>query len=98
MLAALWIINKKTQAPMLFEKLVDSELDISLKQVVLEMLQIKKEQAEIYNIPKVEALNDYIEEKLKYVKSVAENIKEDIEITWDLLNEYFIYVLKNLDN
>lgn len=94
LLAAEWIINKKSQPPMLFSELVDSELDISIKPIVEKLLQLKKEQPEICTAPKLQALNDYIEEKLKYVKNVATNLIEDKTIDWEMLNKFFLEVIE----
>lgn len=90
LLAAQWIVNKKSQPPMLFKELVDSELDVSIKPVVEKLLQLKIEQSEIGITTKFQALNDYIEEKLKYLKNVATNLVEDKTYSWDILNKFFL--------
>ncbi len=90
LLAAQWIVNKKSQPPMLFKELVDSELDVSIKPVVERLLQLKKEQSEIGITTKFQALNDYIEEKLKYLKNIATNLVEEKTYSWDILNKFFL--------
>ncbi len=90
LLAAQWIVNKKSQPPMLFKELVDSELDVSIKPVVEKLLQLKIEQSEIGITTKFQALNDYIEEKLKYLKNIATNLVEEKTYSWDILNKFFL--------
>jgi predicted nucleotidyltransferase len=75
---------------MLFKELVDSELDVSIKPVVERLLQLKKEQSEIGITTKFQALNDYIEEKLKYLKNIATNLVEEKTYSWDILNKFFL--------
>lgn len=95
LLAAQWIINNKSQPPMLFQDLIDLQLDIEMKPIVENLLILKKEKPEIHVIPKIQELNDYIEEKFVYIKNVAVNLEEDKTGDWNLLNKFFLESIEN---
>ena len=61
-LACKWILHKQTKPPMLFSALMESELEPSLKPVVKYLLDIKMNVPEIKEIPKIEEINNYLDE------------------------------------
>lgn len=93
LLAAQWIIDKQCPPPMLFSELVEEELDLTIKPEVDRLLQLKKELPEMGLAPKVQILNDYIEEKLVYVKDAADKM-QDIRSSWDELNRFFLEAIE----
>lgn len=93
LLAALWIVNKKSQPPMLFTDLVDAELDLSMKPIVDKLFQIKKEKPELSIAPKIQELNDYVEKTLNDIKGVVSKIEDDNGNEWDIMNNFFIIAL-----
>lgn len=92
-LAAKWIIEYKTQAPMLFEELMESQLEKGIKKLVNELVKLKQNSLETNMIEKNKILNQYIESEIKYIESNIDNFKEKIN-NFDLLDEYFIELLK----
>lgn len=94
LLAAEWIINKKSQPPMFFKELVDSQLDISIKPIVENLFQLKKEQPEIYITQKIQVLNDYIDGKLEYFKKIVANLFDDNTANWEMLNKFFFEIIE----
>lgn len=94
LLAAQWILDKKVAPPMLFDELVDAELDEKLRPELNRLLEMKKTLPEMGMAPKVQIFNDYIEKVMPDIKESAEKI-EETEKDWDALNELFLqYVNK----
>ena len=92
-LAAKWILDKECPPPMLFSKLMESELENSIRPEVDKLLKMKQELPEMGLSPRVQVLNDYIEVELSNIKEKAKFIEED-EKTWNLLNDYFVSLVK----
>lgn len=92
-LAAKWILNKECPPPMLFSELIESELDDSIKSEVDRLLKMKQELPEMGLAPRVQILNNYIEEELSNIKEKAKLVEED-ERAWNLLNDYFVALIK----
>ena len=44
--------------------------------------------------PRVEAINNYIEKKLEYYKSILETMEDDRNTDWDALEEEFRWVVE----
>jgi len=63
-LACKWILDYGTQPPTLFEQLMACELEPGLQPVVLALLERKRNASEIEMMPRIHALNAYIEESL----------------------------------
>lgn len=92
LLAAKWILDKRTAPPMRFKELVDAELDISLRPELDRLLEIKKIMPEMGLAPKIEIFNSYIERVMPEMKALAD-IQEDTVVTWEPLNQLFLKVL-----
>ena len=92
-LAAKWILDKECPPPMLFSELMEAELENSIKSEVDKLLKMKQELPEMGLAPRVQVLNNYIENELINIKEKSKLIEED-ERTWKLLNEYFISLVK----
>ena len=78
---------------MLFSELMESELNNSIRPEVEKLLKMKQELPEMGLSPRVQVLNDYIETELSNIKEKAKFIEED-EKTWNLLNDYFVSLVK----
>lgn len=89
LLAAQWILDKKVAPPMLFDELVDAELDEKLRPELNCLLEMKKTLPEMGMASKVQIFNDYIEKVMPDIKEAAEKI-EETEKDWDALNELFL--------
>ena len=89
LLAAQWILDKKVAPPMLFDELVDAELDEKLRPELNHLLELKKTLPEMGMAPKVQIFNDYIEKIMPEIKDAAEKIEETGK-DWGALNELFL--------
>ena len=92
LLAAKWILDKRTAPPMLFEELVDTELDLSLRPELNRLLAMKKTMPEVGLAPKIEIFNSYIERVMPEMKALAD-IQEDTIVTWEPLDQLFLKIL-----
>lgn len=93
LLAAKWILDKNAIPPMLFDELVEAELDDSLKPELERLLQMKKSMPEMGMAPKIQVFHDYIEKVIPEIKESAEKF-EDSMVEWEPLNELFIRIVK----
>lgn len=96
LLAAQWIIHKHCSPPIAFSELVDAELDFSIKSEVEKLLKLKKELPEMGLAPKVQILNDYIDEKLIHIRTIIED-SQDNRLSWDPLNQFFLKAIENIE-
>ena len=76
LLAAKWILDKRSAPPMLFEELVEEELKMELVPEVNRLLALKKTLPEMGKAPRIQIINDYIERELREIKVAAEGIEE----------------------
>ena len=95
-LACKWIEEKKCPPPVLFDELVNTVLEDNMKAAVEDLLAKKVKMSESEKGPRVEAINNYIEEKLEYYKSTLETMEDDRNTDWDALEEEFRWVLDSM--
>lgn len=93
LLAAKWILDKKTAPPMLFEELMKAELEDELKPELERLLELKKTLPEMGRAPKIPVIDAYIQQKLTEIKALAEKV-EGKPSEWDSLNELFLRMVK----
>lgn len=93
LLAAKWILDKRTAPPMLFDELVEAELDIELYPELSRLLEMKKNMPEMGLAPKIEVFNDYIERVMPEIKLLAES-QEETSVIWNPLNQLFLRILQ----
>ena len=93
LLAAKWILDKKTAPPMLFEELMETELEEELRPEVERLLELKKTLPEMGKASKIEVIDDYIQQKIVEVKALAEEVEGKVS-EWDMLNELFLRMVK----
>ena len=92
LLAAKWILDKRSAPPMLFEELVEEEVKMELVPEVNRLLALKKTLPEMGKAPRIQIINDYIERELREIKVAAEGIEEQA-VEWDGLNKLFLRIL-----
>lgn len=92
LLAAKWILDKRSAPPMLFEELVEEELKMELVPEVNRLLALKKTLPEMGKAPRIQIINDYIERELREIKVAAEGIEVQA-VEWDGLNKLFLRIL-----
>ena len=93
LLACKWIEERKCPPPVLFDELKNSVLEEDLKPVVEDLLQKKVKMSESDKAPRIDRLNQYIEEKLIYYKEFADSMKDDRKTDWDKLNNIFVKII-----
>ena len=93
LLAAKWILDRRTSPPMLFDYLVEAELDTSLRPELDRLLEMKKTMPELGQAPRIESLNKYIESVMPEMKRLAD-YEEDITVEWAPLNDVFLNILQ----
>ena len=89
-LACKWILHKQTKPPMLFSALMESELEPSLKPVINHLLDIKMNAPEIKEIPKIEEINNYLDEVMAAVHEEIFAYPGEHRADWAPLNELFL--------
>lgn len=92
-LACKWILHKGTRPPMLFRELMDSELEDILKPTVEALLDLKTNAPEVKLIPRVDVLNQYLDQALLEVKEQIATVPYDKDSDWEALDRLFLEVL-----
>lgn len=91
-LACHWIIDKETPPPIMFSELVRSELKEDLRPVVELLTEQKKQASEIGMAPKIDALNNYIENSIKEIQINIEEC-ENKKNSWEELDRLFCQIV-----
>ena len=92
-LATKYVLEYKTNPPMLFIELMSSQLDTNIKPYVDSLLKKKKNVSELGESNIIIPLNEYIEKELVLLINEVNNLKKE-EVTWDELNNLFIKEIK----
>ena len=79
---------------MLFDELVETQLEETLNPEVERLLEMKKAMSELGMAPKIQIFNDYIEREMPEIKEMADGIEEK-KVDWTALNELFLRVIRN---
>lgn len=93
-LACKWILGHQSPPPMLFSELMDAELESSLRPVVSKLLRLKMNAPEIKLIPRIDAINEYMEVSLTDIQARLLKLPEDRNNQWDQLNALFLASLE----
>lgn len=88
LLAAMWVIDKKTQPPMLFSELLDTELPKELRPTIDRLLEMKYTMPEMGLAPKIKVLDDFIEKEFEQIKQAADE-EEPLRRDWESLDKFF---------
>ncbi|MDE7354079.1 MAG: nucleotidyltransferase domain-containing protein [Acetatifactor sp.] len=88
-LACKWIEEKKCPPPVLFDELFHSVLEDHMKAAVRDLLAKKRRMSEADKAPRIEKINQYIEEKLVYYKALVESMEDDRNPDWEPLEREF---------
>jgi predicted nucleotidyltransferase len=92
-LACEWILKNASPPPVLFSELVESHADDALKSQIDRLFEIKIKSPETELMPKIKALNDFIERKLPELKAEAEAVGEEGRKDYTELNRLFLRTL-----
>lgn len=93
-LACKWIEERKCPPPVLFDELARFALEEDMKPVVAELLEKKVRMSESDKAPRIDVLNEYIEEKLGYYKALTGKMPDDRKPEWELLEIKFREMLE----
>ena len=75
---------------MLFSELVESELVLKLKPEVERLLDLKIHSPEVRMIPKMNALNEYLDSSIDEIKQTIAALPETLDTGWEELNALFL--------
>ena len=92
-LACKWILEKNSPPPMIFTELAAAELEDGLKPVVSELLDKKINLPEIETIPRIDALNEYIDREIQNLRADVAEMPEIRRKDYSRLNEIFLQAL-----
>ena len=93
-LACQWILDHGTPPPMLFSELMEAELDPELKPDVDRLLDVKKNAPEVKTIPKIERINQYLDNSIEEVRVRIAQMPEDTYHGWEELDRFFLSQLE----
>jgi predicted nucleotidyltransferase len=89
-LACEWIESTNTMAPMEFEKLLEKLVkDARLKNEILTLLSRKKSGEELSEEPRIQLLNDYLENKIVYYQNLVKTFENTFSPDTLNLNKLF---------
>lgn len=88
-LACRWILEKGTPPPMLFSELMAAQLPKELTEDVEKLLEIKMNHPELKEIPRVNAVNKYLEESIAEIRQRIQSLPETVN-DWAELNRIFL--------
>lgn len=94
LLACRWILRTNTPPPMCFTELVAADLPTYLYESVQELLRIKMEVPELKLIPRVDEINNFIEEEIPRLKEKIRSLPEERRQGYDELNALFLKYLQ----
>lgn len=92
-LAAKWILEKGTPPPMLFDELVQAELEDDIKPIIEMLLKLKVNSPETAFGERIEELNNYINVNLELLNREAEGMSSLKNGGWEELDKAFLYAV-----
>ena len=96
-LSCKWIEEKKCPPTVVFDELVDTVLEDDMKALVEDLVAKKVKMSEADKAPKIEKINQYIEEKLLHYKTLAQIIPDDRKPDWKPLEQALVEVLNKFE-
>ncbi|MDE6593465.1 MAG: nucleotidyltransferase domain-containing protein [Oscillospiraceae bacterium] len=96
LLACRWIEDRRTPPPILFSELTEGYLPADLTDKVNSLLILKENAPEKGEIPRVEALGEYIKNELCELKSSAENMPPREKGSMEQLNKIFYEIVTGI--
>ena len=89
-LACRWVLDRRTSPPMRFDELVAAELPDGLKPDVDRLLDLKMNAPEVKEIPKINAINEYLDREIASIKGRIEKLEKEQNSGWQILNDLFL--------
>lgn len=90
LLACRWILAQRTPPPMLFSTLMEQYLDDDVKPDVEDLLRIKMETPEIGDGPRMDRINDYLDQSIEEIDRLIEALPPEKKRTWQALDALFV--------
>ncbi len=90
LLAAEYIEKYHVAPPVLFDDLLELDLDPELRTAIDELLEAKKRTTEKEENPQMPVIKRYIEDEIKKQKVIADELADDHNRDWNALNKIFI--------
>lgn len=94
-LACRWVLNRRTPPPMRFSELARAELPAELAEQVQRLLELKMNSPEIREIPRIDALNDFLTAQIAAVREDIGSITDERSGSWEELDRLFLSALRN---
>ena len=88
-LACRWILEKGTQPAMLFSELAASQLAPGMKPIVDHLLDLKMNSPEVQEIPRITALNEYLDASIADIKERVRQVEPTGNPGWEPLDGLF---------
>ena len=79
---------------MLFRELMETELDSELMPEVERLLDLKMNAPEIREIPRIDAINDYLDRSIRELKAAIATLPTEHQVPWEPLNDLFLQILE----
>lgn len=92
-LACRWILERETPPPVQFSELAESELPEYLEDTVRELLELKINAPEIQMIPRIDILNEYLEQSIVEIGELVRQYPKESPRDWEELNSLFLSAL-----
>ncbi len=89
-LACLWVLEHQSPPPMLFSELAASQLPEEMKPLINELLDLKMNSPEVKEIPRVVAINQYLDNSIAEIKERLLHVRPDENAGWEPLNRLFL--------
>ncbi len=89
-LACRWILERGTPPPILFSELVESELAADLRPLVDQLLDLKMNSPEVQEIPRMEALNRYLDDSIAAIREQLTTLGPAENPGWEPLETLFL--------
>ncbi len=90
LLAAEYIEKYHTAPPVLFDDLLELDLDPELRTAIDELLEAKKRTTEKEENSQMPVIKKYIEDEIKKQKAIADELADDHNKDWSALDKVFI--------
>ncbi len=75
---------------MLFADLAESQMEDEMKPIVERLLDLKMNSPEVKEIPRIDALNEYIEKNLAELEEKVQTLPYEKNSSWEKLNSFFL--------
>lgn len=94
-LACLWVLEKKTPPPVLFDDLTSAMLPENLLSSLDYLLDIKINSPEKVEIKPIKDIDDFLNQNIVLLDNTMKDLPKEVHKSWDLINSYFIYEIEN---